>query len=229
MRCLQELAKVRFALQRSQYERRSQAASEEKAAEESDAIRKQLEEAVAEANGLRESMQSVQLIHSEALKQRDADARDAALRLREAEEARTAAERAVEKAEVDVKRHQERDRRRLEELETLAAEARALREEREEAMRGAAQAGEGSARVTQELQDAQEEIERLKSHVSDLESRKRPPLYQRKQEAELKVSRCLCHAAVCCTGPAGPPPGDPGIPPVSPQRQCTGRYHRHGY
>lgn len=146
---------------------------------------------MAEAGELRANLQRVQSVLAEALEKRDADGRDAAARLREAEDARTAAERAVEKAEVDVKLHQERDRRRLEELETLAAEARTLREEREEAIRGATQAGEGSARVTQELQDAQEEIERLKSHVSDLESRKRPPLYQRKQEEELKVGRPL--------------------------------------
>lgn len=119
--------------------------------------------------------------------ERDADARDAATRLREAHEAQAAAESAGEKAQVEINLLQERDRRRLEELNALATEAQALRKEREAAVRGAANAGEGSARIAEELRDSQEEIERLKSHVRDLESRKRPPLYQRKQEEELKV------------------------------------------
>lgn len=188
---VQELTKVQFALQRAQYERRSLQATEAQAAAENDAVRQQRDEALAHAAKLQESLQQYSSNLAAVMEERDADAQAAASRLREAEDARLAAERAVEKAEVDIKLHQERDRKRLEELEELAAEAAKEREEREVAMRDAAQAGEGSARVAQELQDAKEEIERLKSHVSDLESRKRPPLYQRKQEEELKVCRRL--------------------------------------
>jgi hypothetical protein len=36
-------------------------------------------------------------------------------------------------------------------------------------------------------EEARAEAVRLQAHVADLESRKRPPLYQRKQEEELQV------------------------------------------
>jgi hypothetical protein len=48
--------------------------------------------------------------------------------------------------------------------------------ERVQAARDAASGAAGEAR------DAREEVARLTAHVTDLESRKRAPLYQKKQE-----------------------------------------------
>lgn len=46
---------------------------------------------------------------------------------------------------------------------------------------------EAQALLQSGFDDARVENERLLKHVADLESRKRPPLYQRKQEEELQV------------------------------------------
>jgi predicted nucleic acid-binding Zn-ribbon protein len=86
-----------------------------------------------------------------------------------------------------LKLHQERDSRRLEELEGLSAQQRSLRDALDAQRSAVAEAEDAKARWVDELQDAREEIERLKKHVADLESRKRAPLYQRKQEEELQV------------------------------------------
>eukprot|EP00892_Ulva_mutabilis_P002668 jgi/Ulvmu1/12401/UM009_0048.1 len=190
-----ELEKMRLTLMREQYERRRLTACEEETVEAVSALQQQLDEAGEEAALLRKELSTARSSIAELEEERSADAREAAAHLREAQEELAKAESAVEKAHIDIKLLQERDRQRLMEVDSLAHEAKALREEREAALRGAASAGQGSARIAEELRDCQDEVERLKSHVSDLESRKRPPLYQRKQEEELKAAND--HATEC--------------------------------
>lgn len=89
--------------------------------------------------------------------------------------------------QVDRSLLQEREQNRQAEVEKHRAALKALRDELE-AERLKAEAADASRKsADEELEDANEEIERLRKHVVDLESRKRPPLYQRKQEEELQV------------------------------------------
>lgn len=89
--------------------------------------------------------------------------------------------------QVDVSLLREREQNRQAEVDKHMAAQKALRDE-VEAAQIKAEAAEDSLKAAHEnLEDADEEIERLRKHVKDLESRKRPPLYQRKQEEELQV------------------------------------------
>jgi hypothetical protein len=102
--------------------------------------------------------------------------------------------------QVDVTLLREREQNRQAELQEHIKAQKALREE-VEASQLKAEAAEDSRKAAEEkLEGAQEEIERLQKHVADLESRKRPPLYQRKQEEELQVrsSMCFMRQAVFC-------------------------------
>jgi hypothetical protein len=87
--------------------------------------------------------------------------------------------------------YEEHDRKRLEELAGKSTASRTLREQLDLERAAAAKAKEelkAEKEVTEELRG---EVARLAAHVKDLESRKRPPLYQRKQEEELQVRLLL--------------------------------------
>jgi hypothetical protein len=99
------------------------------------------------------------------------------------------------------KLYEERDRKRLEEIDGKSVHQRSLREQLDGERHATAAAVEEAARLQELLDDSREEVERLKKHAADLESRKRAPLYQRKQEEELQVRPCgvymIC-AWYCC-------------------------------
>lgn len=75
----------------------------------------------------------------------------------------------------------ERDAKRLKEMETAKAQLKAAREEVTAAEARSTAAAEESAASKKELLAASSDIESLKKHCTDLESRKRAPLYQKKQ------------------------------------------------
>lgn len=95
--------------------------------------------------------------------------------------------RKVHFTQVDVNLLREREQNRQAEVEKHMAAQKALRDEVEAAQLKVEAAEDSQKAAEESLEDANEEIERLRKHVADLESRKRPPLYQRKQEEELLV------------------------------------------
>ena len=107
---------------------------------------------------------------------------------------------------MDVSLLREREQNRQAEVEKHMAAQKALRDEVEAAQLKWEAAEDSRKEVEESLEDANEEIERLRKHVVDLESRKRPPLYQRKQEEELQVRLCTFLSFFLFLSPALYPP-----------------------